>query len=111
MRSCRRFEISQRPSLRPPLQATGGVKNQMHCSSDNVLGGCPRSGQGRRVNQEIENKYLTGSKLDLKYSVSGIMESLNETMKKSQLPKLELSTFEGDSLEFQQRLIYFEKLI
>ena len=44
-------------------------------------------------------------------NVDRVMESLNETMKRAQLPKLELSIFRGDSLEFQQWLVSFEKLI
>ena len=44
-------------------------------------------------------------------NVDRVMESLNETMKRAKLPKLELSVFRGDSLEFQQWLVSFEKLI
>ena len=41
----------------------------------------------------------------------GVVESLNETMRRNQLPKLELSVFDGDALEFQQWLVSFEKII
>jgi hypothetical protein len=40
-----------------------------------------------------------------------IVDSLNETMRRGQLPKLELSVFKDDPLEFQQWLMSFEKLI
>ena len=45
------------------------------------------------------------------FSTQVWIEQLNETMKKSQLPKLELTVFEGDPLNFQQWIMSFEKLI
>jgi hypothetical protein len=44
-------------------------------------------------------------------SIERLMQSLNETMRKGQLPKLEMSVFKGDPLEFQQWIVSFEKLI
>ena len=66
----------------------------------------------RNINQadrETEINSIAGSSQPS--NVDRVMESLNETMKRAQLPKLELSVFRGDSLEFQQWLVSFEKLI
>ena len=38
-------------------------------------------------------------------------EKLNETMRQSQMPKLEIKVFSGELLEFQQWLTSFEKLV
>lgn len=38
-------------------------------------------------------------------------DKLNETMRQSQMPKLDIKTFTGDPLEFQSWLVAFEKLI
>ena len=39
-----------------------------------------------------------------------VLESLEEAIERSQLPKLELSVFNGDVLEFQQWLASFERM-
>ena len=49
--------------------------------------------------------------LDSMFGIRHVVDSLNETLKQNQLPRLELTVFGGDSLEFQQWLICFEKLI
>ena len=38
-------------------------------------------------------------------------EKVNETVKQSQMPKLEIKVFSGELLEFQQWLTFFEKLV
>ena len=40
-----------------------------------------------------------------------VAESVSEVLKRTQLPKLELSVFSGDPLEFQQWLVSFENII
>ena len=50
---------------------------------------------------------VTGSSV----SRTAMVQSLNEKMKRSQLPKLKLSVFDGDALEFQQWLVAFERII
>jgi hypothetical protein len=43
--------------------------------------------------------------------VDRLVNSLNENLSRSQLPKLELKVFKGDPLEFQQWRVSFEKLV
>ena len=61
-----------------------------------------------QVDRETEINSIAGSSQPS--NVDRVMESLNETMKRAQLPKLELSIFRGDSLEFQQWLVFVRKI-
>ena len=68
--------------------------------------------QGHSNEQNDAQSTADSSDTDsVKSSVERLIDSLNDTMKKGQLPKLELSVFKGDPLEFQQWMTSFEKLI
>ena len=60
------------------------------------LSGAPNSFLGAPSSQSVEHSW---------------MQRLDDTMKRSQLPKLELSVFRGDPLNFQQWMVSFEKVI
>ena len=107
---------NRRSDLRPRFD---GIKDREHYEAnegDVTAGECIGSriihDSERNINQadrESEINSIEGSSQPS--NVDRVMESLNETMKRAQLPKLELSVFRGDSLEFQQWLVSFEKLI
>ena len=86
------LKCSQRPSFRPRLLTSLRIR----CIAVVTKSLAVVLGREWSVWSIKKSKINTKCDLDLKYSVGGIMESLNEKMKKSQLPKLELSTFKGD---------------
>ena len=69
--------------------------------------------------QTIAVSHYTAEQLgnpDSRYIGSGgnsevVAESFSEVLKRTQLPKLELSVFSGDPIEFQQWLVSFENII
>ena len=64
-----------------------------------------------RHNVHVQTAVKCDQGPDSIFGIRRVVDSLNETLKQNQLPKLELTVFGGDSLEFQQWLICFEKLI
>ena len=62
----------------------------------------------------VEMPIQRQSGFEIVNSITGIdkvVESLNETMKRSQLPRLDLPVFNGDELDFQQWLVSFVRII
>ena len=95
---------NRRSDLRPRLDGTC-IKDRVHYERDVIAGEYIDSritqDSERNINQadrETEINSISGSSQPS--NVDWIMESLHETMKRAQLPKLELSIFRGDSLEF-----------
>ena len=73
-----------------------------------------RDNPGRDERRFVEMPIQRQSGFEIVNSITGIdkvVESLNETMKRSQLPRLDLPVFNGDELDFQQWLVSFERII
>ena len=78
------------------------------------MGRRDRDNPGRDECRFVEMPIQRQSGFEIVNSITGIdkvVESLNETMKRSQLPRLDLPVFNGDELDFQQWLVSFERII
>ena len=75
------------------------------------IGEQPRVPPGMTKSAGLEDPAAVLEVAGSSVSPAEMVQSLNETMKRSQLPKLELSVFDGDALEFQQWLVAFERII
>ena len=78
------------------------------------MGRRDRDNPGRDECRFVEKPIQRQSGFEIVNSITGIdkvVESLNETVKRSQLPRLDLPVFNGDELDFQQWLVSFERII
>ena len=75
------------------------------------IGDQPRVPPGMTKSAGLEDPAAVLEVAGSSVSPAEMVQSLNETMKRSQLPKLKLSVFDGDALEFQQWLVAFERII